>query len=545
MWSVEYFRSYVYGVKFKIISDHKALATVLKGQKGSKTYSCRLTRWVDRFLPFDFKVLHGPGRTLGITDYLSRNPTEQNEITIKAKTLWDEWFTVNIVAEMKSNFLTNRNAIRGDRQPISSDFDATEQKSESANNDAAATLKQTIKDTLTEITNNTDGTMSENDERKQLQELAIKPPIKRPFTLALVDKSSKTPLKSSIQRIGENILARTYESDQTLQAVIQLLKQFDTKKFKKLPKVSQNRFKVFSLDENEFIYVDELLVIPEELRRPIFRSLHWGHPGRDAMLQAVADIWWPQIHREIVLLAQTCNQCQQSGKNLKTLLPQSNCGKLHKAEKFNDELALDFAGPLKSASKNKQYILVAIDHKTSWPSANFTRRPTAEKVTTFLNEYIAQYGIPKRISTDPATTFRDELFKQNCKKYFIKHIECPIRDHCGNGKIERLIRTINERIRAEKSILTEKGNVGNTRLLFAFRTAAATNSSSPFDKVFGQKPNTVKNLLKEKPKTCLENDNTLQLSPEDFRETTILQSLCETKQRTPNSKDSLQKGKAR
>ena len=34
--------------------------------------------------------------------------------------------------------------------------------------------------------------------------------------------------------------------------------------------------------------------------------------------------------------------------------------------------------------------------------------------------------------------------------------------------------------------------------------------------MFGQKPNTIKNLLIEKPKTCLENDNTLQLSPEDF-----------------------------
>ena len=278
----------------------------------------------------------------------------------------------------------------------------------------------------------------------------------------------------------------------------------------------QNRFKEFSLDENDFIYVDERLVIPEELRRPIFRSLHWGHPGRDVMLQAVADIWWPQIHREIVLLTQTCNHCPQSGKNLKTLLPQSNYEKLSEAEKFNDELALDFAGPSKSASKNKQYLLVAIDHKTNWPSAKFISRPTAEKVTTFLNEYIAQYGIPKRIRTDPATIFRSENFKQFCKNVFIKHIECPIRDHRRNAKIERIIRTIKERIRAEKSNLTEKGHSEITRLLFALRTTAATNNSSPFDKVFGQKPNTTKNLLIEKPKSCLENDNTLQLSPEDF-----------------------------
>ena len=283
---------------------------------------------------------------------MSTNPTEQNESKIKAKTLWDEWFTVNIVSEMKNKFLTNQNTIRCEQQPIKIENDTAEQKSENANNDAAATLKQTIKNTLTDILNKTASKMNENDEQKQLQELAIKPPVERPFTLALVDKSSKIPLKFSIQRSGENILAGTYKSDQILQTVIQLLKQFDTKKFKKLPKVWQNRFKEFSLDENDFIYVHERLVIPEELRQPIFRSLHLGHPGRDAMLQAVADIWWPQIHCEIVLLAQTCNQCQQPGKNLKTLLPQTNYGKLPEAENNNDELALDFAGPFKSASKN-------------------------------------------------------------------------------------------------------------------------------------------------------------------------------------------------
>ena len=241
-----------------------------------------------------------------------------------------------------------------------------------------------------------------------------------------------------------------------------------------------------------------------------------GHPGRDALLHAVADIWWPQLHREIVLLAQTCQQCQQSGKNLKTLLPQTKYGKLPAADNVNDELALDFAGPFKFASKNKQYLLVAVDHKTSWPSAKFTSRATAEKVITFLNEYIAQHGIPKRIRTDPATSFRGERFKQFCTQHFIKHIECPIRDHRGNGKIERLIRTINERISAEKSIITEKGNAGINRLLFALRTTAATNSISLLEKVFGQKPNTVKNLIIEKPKPCLQNDNTLQLPPEDF-----------------------------
>ena len=115
VWAVEYFRCYVYGVPFKIISDHKALETVLKGQKASKTYSSRLTRWVDQLLPFEFEVFHGPGRKLGIVDYLSRNPTSRTDI---AKTLWNEWFTINVVSEIKNSKLANQQADRGANQPI-------------------------------------------------------------------------------------------------------------------------------------------------------------------------------------------------------------------------------------------------------------------------------------------------------------------------------------------------------------------------------------------------------------------------------------------
>ena len=160
--------------------------------------------------------------------------------------------------------------------------------------------------------------------------------------------------------------------------------------------------------------------------------------------------------------------------------------------------------------------MVSIDHKTNWPNTAFVKKPTAETVVNFLNAHIAQFGIPKRIRTDPATIFRGETFRQFCSDHFIKHIECPIRDHRGNGKIERLNRTLNERLRADKTIITERGNTGLARLLFALRTAAAANKTSPFEQVFGRKPNTIKEIITEKPKNCLENEETLQLSPEDI-----------------------------
>ena len=74
---------------------------VLKPNRGNKTFSSRLTRWVDRLLPLEFEVVHVAGRTLGMADYLSRHPTELQGASLKAESLWNEWFTVNSVISLK------------------------------------------------------------------------------------------------------------------------------------------------------------------------------------------------------------------------------------------------------------------------------------------------------------------------------------------------------------------------------------------------------------------------------------------------------------
>ena len=91
---------YVYGVAFGLVSDHKALQSVLRSNKGKKTFSSRLTRWVDRLLPFDVSIVHTPGRTLGMADYLSRHPSDFESSVAKAEELFNDWFTVDVVNEI-------------------------------------------------------------------------------------------------------------------------------------------------------------------------------------------------------------------------------------------------------------------------------------------------------------------------------------------------------------------------------------------------------------------------------------------------------------
>ena len=74
----EYFRNYILGRNFLIVTDHKALTFLLNGNnRKNKSMFSRLTRWLDRLIPFDFQIEHKLGAKIGLADYLSRHPCHE------------------------------------------------------------------------------------------------------------------------------------------------------------------------------------------------------------------------------------------------------------------------------------------------------------------------------------------------------------------------------------------------------------------------------------------------------------------------------------
>ena len=74
VWGLEHFRLYIYGKPVKLLTDHQALEPRIKRNRSNKTYSARLTRWLDRLAHFTLNVNHIAGKHFALTDYLSRNP---------------------------------------------------------------------------------------------------------------------------------------------------------------------------------------------------------------------------------------------------------------------------------------------------------------------------------------------------------------------------------------------------------------------------------------------------------------------------------------
>ena len=104
--SVEHFKYYLYGKPFTVITDHRALLSIMRENRANKSYNSRLTRCVDRLLPFDFTIDHLPGSKMGLVDYISRDP-QQKAVNISA---YDEQFIVaklDVIKRSAKRFLLN------------------------------------------------------------------------------------------------------------------------------------------------------------------------------------------------------------------------------------------------------------------------------------------------------------------------------------------------------------------------------------------------------------------------------------------------------
>ena len=107
VWSINYFKYYLYGKNFTVVTHHRALLSILKEHRSKKLYNSRLSRWIDRLLPDNFTIEHMPGAKMGLVDYISRNPYAR----AKKISIYDEHFVVATISKIRDSMkylITNK-----------------------------------------------------------------------------------------------------------------------------------------------------------------------------------------------------------------------------------------------------------------------------------------------------------------------------------------------------------------------------------------------------------------------------------------------------
>ena len=128
---------------------------------------------------------------------------------------------------------------------------------------------------------------------------------------------------------------------------------------------------------------EDKIVVTENLRSTVISLLHKGHPTINKMSMAARHFWWPGITEAMQKKSESCVPCKMSGKNIKPNIPSTEKNQLPTLSKPNEEIQLDFIGPI-TEKIHMFYILLSMDRFSKRPAARFCKFTESQTAVRFL-----------------------------------------------------------------------------------------------------------------------------------------------------------------
>ena len=240
--------------------------------------------------------------------------------------------------------------------------------------------------------------------------------LTRHEALFTVYDQTPTPLyRENLNRVfNEEFIAQA--SKKELGPIFEFVKNSEWEKLKAINSTYYRIRRDLSISPSGCLIYDNKLVIPNKLKGMVLETIHNKHPGQAGMLALAQLIWYPHIHSDIVAQAQACRHCTEKGKNLKPLIPKTQVGNLPPLSEPNEEVQMDFAGPIPFKDNAlSNYILVTVDRLSRYPHAEVFNNCDSKTAIEYLDSYCKVHGIPRSIRCDQAQAFKAREFEIYCK----------------------------------------------------------------------------------------------------------------------------------
>ena len=500
VWSVEYLKYYLFGKSFTIITDHRALLSIMKEHRSNKSYKSRLTRWIDRLLPFDFNIKHIPGAKMGLVDYISRQPNQEAKVTNK----YDEEFAVATITRIRDaiaaifvnttpqnfqsqhfNSVTHTYSTRASHPRLtnysnllfalnrntnklllenSANAAPFQSSSNNTSNSISIPTRSEIPTHASHIHTISTNTLSNITSNPQT------PPTHSRVTFQSTPNSAVKTTRSSNegqyspnldlskQKVFENNLTQLFtkgflavltSKDAVLKEVRDCILQNDPQRCKEVNPYMYSYWRDLHV-RSGCVCIDERVAIPHSIQDAVLENLHLTHPGSWGMITLGQYAFWPYMSREILNKAAQCKPCTDIGKTLKPVVPASKWKPLQTCTEPNEEIQIDFGGPITNEKDQDVYFLACIDRFSKFPTVEFFEKANGPNLLKFLDDYIHIHGVPRNIRLDQARCLIGNKVKTFCKQHNINILTAPANDHRAIGLVERLIQTIKRRLSCMK-----------------------------------------------------------------------------------------------
>lgn len=478
--AMKWFRSYLWGHKFILRTDHASLQWLFRQNSDGMTF-----RMVQVLQEFDFEVVHRPGQKHGNADGLSRQTTTMPDWSEGEK----ETHWVSCPEPMDWTEALNRCNTSWNEE-LEPERNLLSPQPMDSNNDDGNTVE--LGRTIAEVREEqrTDPAISKILQWAQIddrQTLAALPPC--PTT------------RDAAVRLGPEVVAYWGIWNNLEVHAGVLYRKWQT---------------------NSFPPVIRQLVVPYKARRDILEQLHsskvsGGHFAVQKTLDRIRQrFWWPTMRKDIENKCRTCEPCaaRRAGKFLRAELQPIIVGmRFHK-------VAADILGPVtKAKTSGAKFILVFTDYFTKYVVTVPLNGMTAEEVAlAFVQHWILRFGAPDSLHTDQGANFCSELMKETCTLLGIEKTRTSAYHPQGNGMVERHNRVIADVLSKYCAENPREWDNLIPYLTFVYNTTVhKTTQATPFSLVFGEECKYPIDLLYPKPQP-VELLEVPQLITENFRE---------------------------
>ena len=228
------------------------------------------------------------------------------------------------------------------------------------------------------------------------------------------------------------------------------------------------------------------LVLPSKYREEALRRSHDhnGHFAKERVLNILKDrFYWPKMSSDVDAWLAKCQRCIMR-KKIPGVAPMVS---IHSSQPL-EIVCMDFL--TLEASKGFGHVLVITDHYTRYavaiPTRNLTAKTTAQ---VFFNDFVAHYGIPKRIHSDQGANFTGKLIKELCQLTGMAQSTTTPYHPMGNGTTERFNRTLLGMLGCLEPHQKHDWKSHINSLVHSYNcTKHESTGFSPFQLMFGRKP---------------------------------------------------------
>lgn len=410
VWSIKYFRPYLYGGKFTVMTDHKPLIYLF----GMKDPSTRLLKFRLQLEEYDYNVVYIKGNDNVVADALSRVTISSDDL----KSLNEKVTMVMTRAQKAKIDQENKESTRSSNITAEPKFGQPRFAEILRKPSDYVELKFIKKDKIskTYITYEKECFVYVDAERT----LYIDTNYMSHFTRAeFANKLSSFCNDINMKEIC--IVKNQYNS----KFIKELIYEIKNREKWSGPHINILRGVKRILDNDEKTYIlHDYHVLPTS-----------GHAGVRRMINNIkSKYFWPGLESDVRKYVSKCQKCQMNKYSKNIIEPMVITTT---ATSAFEKVYLDLVGPLDKDLEGNVYILSLQCELSKYVEAYpIQRKDTVSVARSFVNNFILRYGLPKAIATDRGTEFMSETMTEVCKLLQIEKVSSTAYHHQSLGALE-------------------------------------------------------------------------------------------------------------